>query len=260
MSGEKALDIFLIYFDMQQINIPTYGKIKLNSFRPLCMTQLGINAIEKFNFPPFIDSSCRREPDFQNCFPSISALCRKSKFAPKLQKDDIIIYMTVGRQILPYKLGHHLVAILQVEEIYSSHQIGYDEYLSKNLTIPSNCIVENNFPYEFNKTAGNFNSKKELNIFLKKTELEQMQEGNKRLVDWDKFYFERSKDVGCFIKTKSLYKNIVDPKIILPSVFESVFNKIPGTQNPRELTEKEFNDLTKLVGLDIQLGKKKTSP
>ena len=239
---------------MQQINIPTYRKIKLNSFRPLCMTQLGINAIEKFNFPPFIDSSCRREPDFENTFPSISALCRKGKFAPQLEKNDIIIYLTIGGKNLPYKLGHHLVAILQVEEKYSSHKIGQDEYLSKGLKIPSNCMVANNFPYEFNKTAGNFNSKKEINKFLKRTEQEQLQEGNKRLADWDKCYSERAKDFGCFIKTKALYKNLKDPKVILPSDFKSIFNKIPGTQNPRELTEKEFKELAIVAGLDIQLG------
>lgn len=67
---------------MEQTTIPTFGKIKLNSFRPLCSTQLELEAIEKYKLPPFIDASCRREPDFQNPLPSISALCRQVSFAP----------------------------------------------------------------------------------------------------------------------------------------------------------------------------------
>ena len=81
---------------MKHIRIPVYRTIKLNSFRPLCGTILGVEAISKYKFPPFIDASCRREPDFQNPFPSISALCRQGQFAPHLRKDDIVVYMTVG--------------------------------------------------------------------------------------------------------------------------------------------------------------------
>jgi hypothetical protein len=32
--------------------------IRSNSFHPLCETEIGRNAIEEFNFPPFIDASC----------------------------------------------------------------------------------------------------------------------------------------------------------------------------------------------------------
>jgi hypothetical protein len=45
-----------------------------NSFRPLLNTREGRAAIERFGLPPFIDGSCRREPDFQSEFPSISGL------------------------------------------------------------------------------------------------------------------------------------------------------------------------------------------
>ena len=45
--------------------------IRLNSFRPLCMTDIGLRAVNDFDCPPFIDASCRREPDFESEFPSI---------------------------------------------------------------------------------------------------------------------------------------------------------------------------------------------
>ena len=53
--------------------------IYLASYRPLTMNALGKAAIEDFGFPPYVDHSCRREPDFESQFPSISAICRGSK-------------------------------------------------------------------------------------------------------------------------------------------------------------------------------------
>ncbi len=58
--------------------------IFLNSFRPLIRYPEGQQAILAFHLPPFIDYSCRREPDFMSTYPSISALCRVEKFAPRL--------------------------------------------------------------------------------------------------------------------------------------------------------------------------------
>ena len=69
--------------------------IRLNSFHPLCEKEIGQNAIKEFNFPPFIDASCRREPDFENANPSITALCRQDLFAPNLYPNDIVVYITV---------------------------------------------------------------------------------------------------------------------------------------------------------------------
>lgn len=59
------------------------------------MTEVGVKAIDKYNLPAFIDGSCRREPDFENYNPSITALCRQNQFAPKLLANDIIVYITV---------------------------------------------------------------------------------------------------------------------------------------------------------------------
>jgi hypothetical protein len=167
---------------MNEVKISTCRTIKLNSFRPLCWTELGLNAIEKYKLPPFIDASCRREPDFENPFPSISALCRQGQFAPHLQQNDIIAYITVGRDFKPYKQGHHLIAILQVEEVYGTHQIGQNEYKKANLPIPSNCMVEGNPPFDFDKTAGNFKTKSQQKTFIKRTEEQKLDIG-KRLLD-----------------------------------------------------------------------------
>src|ERR1041384_8461908 len=87
----------------------------LNSYKPLCYFKQGREAIKTFGLPPFIDASCRREPDLQSQFPSISALCRIEKFVPYRRVGDSIIYMTVRDTYKPERTPHwRLTAILKV--------------------------------------------------------------------------------------------------------------------------------------------------
>lgn len=69
-------------------------QIFLATYRPLCGTRAGREAVAQYGIAPFVDGSCRREPDFENDRPSITALCRGSMFAPRLQKDHRIAYVT----------------------------------------------------------------------------------------------------------------------------------------------------------------------
>src|SRR5258706_14555814 len=85
--------------------------IYLTSFYPLCCTAHGRNAVSTFSLAPFIDGSCRREPDFQHSYPAITVLCRP-RFSKNLEEGDLVIYLTnkygVG--------GKSLVAILKVKK------------------------------------------------------------------------------------------------------------------------------------------------
>src|SRR5689334_13753800 len=85
----------------------------LTTYRPLCGTPFGRDAATRHGLPPFIDGSCRREPDFQSRFPTITALCRAGKFAPRLQVHDHVAYITAG--------SWHLTAILEVIKKLTSH-------------------------------------------------------------------------------------------------------------------------------------------
>ncbi len=69
--------------------------ICLNTYEPLVFTGAGRKAWKNYGFPPFIDSSCRREPDFESEYPSITALYRKDKFAPKRKEGDIVRHQAV---------------------------------------------------------------------------------------------------------------------------------------------------------------------
>lgn len=220
---------------MQRIKISEFGRFRLNSYTPLCFNKMGCIAIQKYAFPPYIDSSCRREPDFQNEHPSISALCRASKFAPTLQKGDIIIYITKKNKYTPYTQKHNrLVAILQVEEIYSSHQLAQQAYNKLGLPTPSNCIVANNPPYELDQTAARHTAS---------------------LMNWDNQYLQRSIDYPCFIRTRKLYLNLMNPKPIFESDFIDIFGKIPGTQNPKSISKEQFIQMGKLAEIGFIFNK-----
>jgi hypothetical protein len=223
--------------------------IFLNSFRPLCCNDLGLIAIRNYNFPPFIDSSCRREPDFQNKYPSISALCRGSKFAPLVKKNDIILYMTIGGVFTPYKKGHHLVAILKVLNVFQSHSLGASWYTNYSSSIPSNCMVPQNHPFDFDKTAGDFKTNKQIKNFLARPHQTQINIGQRRLTLWDNMYLQRSQRWPCFISTEPIYLEFNNPKNISRNDFNKNFGKIPNTQIPQKITQTQLDHLYKLAGL-----------
>jgi hypothetical protein len=74
---------------------PSEGRCFLATYRPLVRSLAGRQAIQEYSLPPFIDGSCRREPDFESPFPSITATCRGGNFAPRLREGDRVAYLTV---------------------------------------------------------------------------------------------------------------------------------------------------------------------
>ncbi len=224
-----------------KLDINPLNTIRLNSFHPLCSTLIGKEAILKYHLPKFIDGSCRREPDFENPFPSITSLCRQGLFAPTLQLNDIIVYITVQGNYAPYTEPHHrLVAILKVIEIFDKHENAYDSYFSNNLPIPKNCMVDNNLPVDFDKSVGSYETKKEQIIFLNRSMDLQKLIGNRKLLEWDNEYLIKSKKWPKFVKTNPLYVNFVEPKAIFRDDFVTIFGKLPYTQNPPKISEAQL--------------------
>jgi hypothetical protein len=96
--------------------------IYLVTCRPLIATRHGITAARRHGLPPFVDASCRREPDFENPRPSISAICRGRNFAPRLRVGDLAVYLTVKGRYPGLAEPHwRLVAVLEVVERFPSH-------------------------------------------------------------------------------------------------------------------------------------------
>ena len=130
-------------------------KILLNTYWPLCSTKFGIDACQIFGLLPFVDGSCRREPDFESRFPSISALCRGRAFAPRLKVGDKVIYLTVKGNYLGEKIPHYrMVAVLEVLVKCETHTIASQWYIEQNIATPSNCLIPNNPPLPIYLTIG----------------------------------------------------------------------------------------------------------
>jgi len=75
--------------------------IYLAKYVPLVLE--GQNAIAQFDIPPYVDASCRREPDLECELPSISALCRGELFAPHLKEGDEVDHCMATHSYEPQK-------------------------------------------------------------------------------------------------------------------------------------------------------------
>lgn len=185
----------------------------LCSFRPLVSTAAGRAAAKTYGLPPFIDGSCRREPDLQHRFPSISALCRTTKFAPRIFKQDHIAYITVKDPNIPRKL----VACLEVMERFENH-LDAAKWYKNNGGLPSNCMVQGNRPAPIEHTSS----------------------PNEDLSSWEEFYLDRSKTCGVFLACKVEKISLFDP----PSVdLEFIFGRTPATRTPPQIKQEEYEKL-----------------
>jgi hypothetical protein len=221
------------------------------------MNAMGMRAVHQHGYKPFVDFSCRREPDFDNKYPSISALCRKSKFAPHLKAHDIVIYTTLQGVYPPISAPHYrLVAILQIEQIYPTHHDGEIGYNLLGAGTPRNCMVPTNLPLDFDQTAGDFFSVKKTNHFLALPLPQQQVIGRKRVKAWDNYYqgIPSLLNCGAFVRTTPVYLETANPAPIYPKDYASIFGK--PSQAPKPVTAQQLHDVGLLAGLDISLGQK----
>jgi hypothetical protein len=201
------------------------SRIYLNSFNPLFFNKYGKIAIEKYNFPSFIDGSCRREPDFENELPSITGLCRPG-FAEKLKVKDIIVYVTNKKGIGERKV----IAVLEVIKVFENHRCAADWYIKKNKLIPNNIIVDETKPFDLDKTHQIHGIRDITNEM-------------KLISQWNLIYKCRSRNKQKVAQCKILYKELNNPKIL----DETKFKRKLTAQNPPILKEIEWNIINKLI-------------
>ncbi len=210
--------------------------ICLNSYRPLIITAAGREACEKHGLYPFIDGSCRREPDFESDYPSITALCRKGKFAPRLQEGNIVIYISCKDRydlISDNPNEHHwrFIAILEVIKRFESHQEAADWYRAKGANIPHNCMIKGNGPCSLDKTSPDPRFK--------------------TLREWDLSYWERARACPVFLACdKSQYINLNDPPAMTEKTMCEIFGRKRGTQNPPcNITQEQLSKLKRFYSI-----------
>lgn len=212
----------------------------LCSYKPIIFTAQGRMAVSVYGFAPFIGNSCRREPDFESAYPSISTVCRGSKFTPRLHVGDKVVYITVKGRYLDYKKRHwRFVSVLEVIKRFNNHAEAAKWYQSLDVTLPSNCMIPGNNPIPFEKTSGSL--PKELRA--KKRNI-----SNDRLIQlWDARYKKRTNVCGVFLACKAIYLELYNPTILTNDMLEYIFGRIPGTRNPPKITEYEFTRFQQLT-------------
>ena len=198
-------------------------------YRPLIHRRAGRLAVEQFGIPPFLDGSCRREPDFESALPSISALCRGRNFAPRLQVGDTAVYLAAKRWYGSHPASHwRLAAVLRVRERFESHQEAADWYRSQTLPLPSNCCVESNPPIPYEQTV------------------EDSPEET-----WDRAYRVRARRCPVFLATEPLFRELREPPIVSVEMMEGAFGRVPGLQTPPAFSEESAGRLLALAGVSL---------
>ncbi|SFH39270.1 hypothetical protein [Pontibacter chinhatensis] len=220
-------------------------KIRLVTYQPLCYTLLGIEAIQTKGLPPFIDASCRREPDFEGVFPSISALCRKNKLAPQLRQGDIVVYLTKPGKFQcsrPYlrQDEYKLTGILEVVDTFKDHVAAGMWFDANGYALPSNCLVAGNAPKRLFETGGDFKSQRELKAFLAMEQEKQSRVADTRVRAWDRQYQQRAVEFPSFVVTRPVYLDLNNPISLFRAELVSWFGNVPGTQASKILTENEY--------------------
>ena len=208
----------------------------LNSYRPICSTRAGRKALEKHALPPFIDSSCRREPDFEAPYPGVSGLCRVDKFVPRLEVGDQVAYLTCKIRATPKgPLTRYLVAVLEIVERFERHEDAADWYRALGLRLPSNCMVPGNGPQAYDRTAG---------IRAQDRERYRASEGDETaLHEWNAAYATRAECCGVFLACRPLHLELSSPPEVTEILLTEIFARVPGTQTPPKITAREMAQL-----------------
>lgn len=217
------------------------GHCFLATFRPLIRTVRGRTAAQRYFLPPFIDGSCRREPDFESPFPSITATCRAGKFAPRLQVGDRVAYLTAkGKYAGDQGPGQRLVAVLRVIHRFSSHDEAAGWYARQGCPVPSNCLVDHNPPKPFGLTTWDAPAE-----VKKRGAVESDFRLAIRL--WDRTYRRRVAKWPVFLATVAEFLELIRPPQLREADIVEVFGKVPATRNPPEISCDRLERLVELA-------------
>lgn len=125
----------------------------LNTYHPLAGTPEGPWRHRQPSLPPFADASCRREPDLESDYPTITGLCRPPSVR-KLEVGDVVIYTTVRDAYDGTAAHRRVTAVLRVIAAHRSHPSAADFFRARDLPLPRNLFVPNNPPLPLDMTEG----------------------------------------------------------------------------------------------------------
>jgi hypothetical protein len=197
-------------------------KVWLVTFHPLCNYAPGIDAIRRFKLPPFIDGSCRREPDLESEFPSITALCRGQNFVPRLSVGDQVVYLTTKGRWGEVKPAHHrYVARLRIVERFENHETAAYWYASiRGLPVPRNLIVNGFDPLPYDQTHGSGDA----SVLGKPVQ--------ERLAYWNAGYVNRAARTPVTYACQAEFIELRAPPPVFSRDWTETLGRLPGTENP----------------------------
>lgn len=204
------------------------GKYYLNSYVPLAASPRGRAAAAQFQIPPFVDGSIRRELDLEHAMPAITCLCRRDKFAPRLNVGDTVGYMTVKRRFGSSKPHRRLTAVLRVEEKLESHAAAAEWYRNRGYPLPSNCMVPDNPAQPLDRSHRCHRC------------ADTMMDDDLHAA-WDRSYWKRAHEFGTVLICRIIHHSLDrGAPVVTDSDLKRHFRDIPGTQNPGALSEDSF--------------------
>ena len=220
------------------------GTIYLNTYRPMAMPKYKplIDDARRagVRLMPFVAASCRREPDFENALPSITAIGRGKNFPPKLQVGDVVIYLTVKDTfgMIP-KPHRRLTGVLRVSHRFESHEEAAAWYQEQGLPLPSSCLVAGNDPVALERTSGEYCDEDDKTIAMPSVEM------------WDRRYKERVALSPNLLVCEVLYKELQAPRAIDDEDARHIYptGKMPPTRTPATLTPETARKLLEYVRL-----------
>jgi hypothetical protein len=203
----------------------------LVKYGPLNTTEEGQRAVARFGLPPYADGSCRREPDLESTYPSITALCRRELFAPHLKEGDKVLYLTI-KDFYGQTFKHRrVVALLKVLKRFESHSDAARWYAAQGENLPSNCMVPGNPPLPLTHTSRGASSC-----------APGCGSAAATLKQWNTHYQRRADEVPVFLVCKTVWKELTSPSILTDQAAfqilknsERVRSRLPIKITPSEL-------------------------
>lgn len=200
---------------------------------------------------PFVDASCRREPDLEARFPAITGLCRPPSVR-RYEPGDVVVYMTVNGFYEALRPAHRrLVAVLRVIAKQQSHVAAEKWYRACNSELPRNIMVIGNGPLPLEQTQGFYLDDRKKKVFPR-----DRSDHGRILEEWDAIYNERRYKCGHVRICEALYRELCDPPALWPGDVGRVFadGEFPDTEyRPKPIVEAVARKLMDVCGVPASI-------
>ncbi len=198
---------------------------------------MGREAVWRYGVAPFVDFSCRREPDLEHPSPAITGLCRPG-FVRRLRPGDVVAYMTVKGLYGETQPHWRLVAILEVRQYFRSHAEAAVWYRGAGLPLPRNLLVPGNPPQPFDRTGG-----------PRGPDRDRIGDSTRA---WDGLYRTRARRSPTVATTRPLFRELHRPPAINMETMRRVFGRVPVTRNAARISIPELVRLTEACGVQLR--------